>query len=155
MLTACGGIDRPHRGNAVAMTAATSDFTIVNLREIEDQAPGYGVGELQEMRPVRDALDCEQLGLSLQRTKPNQRGAFGHRHERQEEIYVIVAGSGRMKIGDQVQEIKVWDAIRVAATTPRAFEAGADGLDFLAIGAPMGNSGDGEMLKDFWPADQE
>ena len=135
------------------MTTSTSDFTITNLRDAEDSAPKFGLGDVQEARFVRDTLGCRQTGLSLQRTKPNQRGAFGHKHADQEEIYVVVAGSGRIALGNEVFELKPWDAVRVAPSIARGFEAGPDGLEFIAFGAPSTGENDAEMIQNFWPAE--
>ncbi|MBC7645323.1 MAG: hypothetical protein H7123_09355, partial [Thermoleophilia bacterium] len=118
------------------MTVSTSDFTILYLREAEDSAPEFGFGDVQEARFVSKDLGCEQTALSLQRVKPNERGAFGPKHATQEELYVVVAGSGKVKLGDPMRDLTTWDAVRVAAATPRAFEAGPDGLEFIAFGAP-------------------
>jgi len=126
-----------------------ADFARVNLRELEDAAPGAGFTGI-EARFARRPLAATVCGLSLQRLAPGARSPFGHRHGRQEELYVILAGSGRLKLEDEVIEIGPWDAIRVAPQTARAFEAGSDGLEFLAFGAPVGEESDAEILLDWW-----
>ena len=87
--------------------------------------------------------------MSHQRLRPHRRQGFGHRHHRAEEIYLVLGGSGRVRIDDEVREVRQLDAIRVAPGSTRAFEAGPDGLEVLAVG-PHRN-GDGEMLPEFWP----
>ena len=100
------------------------DYTIKNLREVEDQAPKFGFDQVQEARfPYRD-LEAEATGMAFHRVKPGQRQGFAHRHKQAEEIYVILAGSGRIKLDDDVREIGPLDAIRVAPKVARAFEAG-------------------------------
>jgi uncharacterized cupin superfamily protein len=121
---------------------------IVNLREVEDFAPEHGFGERQEARFAREALDCEQVGISLQRVKPGQRQGFGHRHERDEEVYVVLSGSGRAKLDDELVELGPMDAIRVAPEVARSFEAGPDGLELLAFGTHRED--DAELVPDFW-----
>jgi mannose-6-phosphate isomerase-like protein (cupin superfamily) len=112
-------------------------YTRLNLAdEVEDSAPRYGMGEVLEAHFAREALECTKLGVSLQRLKPNARMPFGHNHDEQEEVYVVVAGSGRLKLDDEVIAVGRWDAVRVAPEVTRAFEAGGDGLDLLAVGAP-------------------
>ena len=112
-------------------------YTKLNLTEdVEDFAPKFGMGEVLQAHIARDAIEAKQFGLSLQRLKPNQRLPFGHRHEQQEEVYVVVGGSGRLKVEDEVLELAQWDAVRVDADVMRNFEAGPDGLDVLAFGAP-------------------
>jgi mannose-6-phosphate isomerase-like protein (cupin superfamily) len=90
--------------------------------------------------------------MSYQRFAPNFRGPFGHRHERQEELYVVVRGGGRLKLDDEVVELTTWDAIRVPPEVTRCFEGGADGLEILAFGAPRTGeaSADAEMISNWW-----
>jgi mannose-6-phosphate isomerase-like protein (cupin superfamily) len=128
-----------------------SGYAIANLKELENSAERFGLAPNIEARFGRTALESERSGLSYQRLAPNFRGPFGHRHEQQEETYVVVAGSGRVKLEDEVRDLRQWDAIRVAPQTARGFEAGPDGLELLAFGA--GEAGDTEMLSDWWPAE--
>ena len=123
------------------------DYTIKNLREVDDVAEGHGFGEMQEARFAHGDLDSEQSGISLQRVKPGKRHAFAHRHKDAEEIYVVVAGSGRVKLDDEVQEVRELDAIRVAPSVTRAFEAGDDGLELIAF-SPRAQC-DAEIVEDF------
>jgi mannose-6-phosphate isomerase-like protein (cupin superfamily) len=127
-----------------------SDYTKVNLRETEDMAPKFGLApDLEARFPKRD-LGSQIGGLSLQRLAPNARSTFGHRHASQEEHYVILDGGGRMKLGDELVELRRWDAIRVGPETMRAFEAGPDGLELLAFGAPLGEENDAELVQGWW-----
>lgn len=126
-----------------------SDYTKVNLREVPDSAPGAGLEGVEARFPKR-ALGCSVGAVSLQRLAPNRRGPFGHRHGRQEELYVILAGGGRMKLDDEVIELRPWDAVRIAPETMRAFESGPDGLELLAYGAPIAEESDGELVPGWW-----
>lgn len=125
-------------------------YTIQNLRDVEDAAAAGGLGEVQEARFAGKPLDAQDTGLALQRVKPGRRQAFGHRHEKAEEIYVVLAGSGRAKLDDDVVELRPFDALRVAPGVARAFEGGPDGIELLALGPH--HEGDAEILADFWPA---
>jgi quercetin dioxygenase-like cupin family protein len=125
-----------------------SDYKIVNLKEIEDSAVKFGQAPGLEARFGRGPLEAERSGISYQRLAPDFRGPFGHRHEEQEETYVVVGGSGRVKLGDGVHELRQWDSLRVAPQTARGFEAGPDGLELLVFGA--GASGDAQLLHDWW-----
>jgi mannose-6-phosphate isomerase-like protein (cupin superfamily) len=127
------------------------DYAIRNIKKLEDSAVQFGFSPNLEARFGRKALDAEKSGFSYQRLAPGFRQPFGHRHEQQEEIYVVVSGSGKVKLADEIVDVSEWDAIRVAPQTKRAFEAGPDGLEFLVFGA--GASGDAETLEDFWPTD--
>ena len=123
-------------------------FTIRNLKELEDSAADRGP-EI-EARFGRRHLDTQHLGVSYFRYGPAYKAAYGHRHREQEEAYVVVGGSGRMRLDDEIVELRQWDAIRVAPDVVRAFEGGPEGLELIAIGADRPEGGDGEMIKDFW-----
>ena len=125
-----------------------SPFTLKNLAEVDDSAPRFGYAEVQEARFAKDELDAEQTGVSYQRVKPGKRQAFAHRHERAEEVYVVLGGSGQAKLEDQIVELRALDAIRVAPGVTRAFQAGADGLELLAFGPR--HDGDGDVLPGWW-----
>jgi mannose-6-phosphate isomerase-like protein (cupin superfamily) len=123
------------------------DYTIKNLRDVEDVAAGQGFGEVQEARFAHGDLNAEQVGISHQRVKPGKRHAFAHRHNEAEEVYVVVAGSGRVKLDDEVKEVGELDAIRVGPSVTRAFEAGDHGLELIAFGTRA--QGDAEIVPDF------
>jgi mannose-6-phosphate isomerase-like protein (cupin superfamily) len=126
----------------------TAPYTLKRLTEIEDSAPKAGFGDVQEARFAKDALDTEDTGFSYHRVKARQRQPFGHKHERAEEVYVVLEGSGRVKLDDEIVELQALDAIRVAPEITRAFEAGPNGLDLLVFGPRR--EGDGEVLMGWW-----
>ena len=126
-----------------------SDYTIVNLREVEDQAPNFGLSPDLEARFARVALDAELVGLTYQRLALNFQVPWGHTHKTQEEVFLVISGSMRVKVNDETKELGPWDAIRVSKETPRGFEAGPEGAEFIAIGAP-GGPGDAENIEGFW-----
>jgi mannose-6-phosphate isomerase-like protein (cupin superfamily) len=125
-------------------------YTVKNLKEIEDQAPNFGLSPNLEARFARDPLGSERSGVSYQRVAPNFRIPFGHKHGDQEEIYVVVSGSGRIKLDDDVVDLKQWDAVRIASETMRNFEAGPEGAELLAFGAGGGGLRDAEMTQGWW-----
>lgn len=126
-----------------------SDYTIVNLKEVEDQAPNFGLSPDLEARFARVALEAELIGLTYQRLAPNFRVPWGHTHKTQEEVFVVLGGSLRVKVGDEIKELGPWDAIRISKETRRGFEAGPEGAELIAIGAP-GGPGDAETIDEFW-----
>lgn len=126
-----------------------SDFSIVNLLDVEDSVSGRVDG--LEGRFGRKHLDSRDLGISHWRLAPNLRNQAGHRHREQEEAYVVVTGSGRVLLNGEVRELKQWDVVRVAPETIRAFEAGPDGLEYIAVGGPKPEGGDGEQTEVTWP----
>ena len=125
-------------------------FTITNLKEVESSAPEATADRL-EARFGRKHLDSEHLGVSYFRYAPGFRVPYGHRHREQEEAYVVVAGSGRIRLDDEVVELRQWDVVRVAPEVVRAFAAGPDGLEVVAVGGPKPEGGDGEAVPVEWP----
>ena len=108
-------------------------YTVVNLLEIED-AVGDRSPDI-EGRFGRSKLESRDLGVSHWRYAPDFQSPFGHRHREQEEAYVVIAGSGWVRLDDEIVDLKQWDVIRVAPPIVRAFQAGPDGLEIIAIGA--------------------
>ena len=96
-------------------------------------------------------LDSRDLGVSHWRYAPGTRSAGGHSHREQEEAYVVVVGSGRVRLDDEVRDVRRWDVIRVAPEVVRAFEAGPDGLELIAVGGPKPVGGDGVRSESPWP----
>jgi mannose-6-phosphate isomerase-like protein (cupin superfamily) len=124
--------------------------TIVNLMEVEDQAPKFGYAPNLESRFARKSLELENSGLSHYRVAPGYRVPFGHRHTEQEEIYLVVSGSALVKLDDEILELAPWDAVRIPAGVMRSFGAGPDGAEILAFGAPNTDNADIEMEQDWW-----
>ena len=127
-----------------------ADYTLVNLKEVEDQAPRFGLAPNIEARMARVALGLQSSGVSYQRIAPGFRIPFGHRHKQQEEVYVVVSGSCRIKLEDEVVDLRPWDAVRVAKDTMRGFEGGPEGAELIAIGAPSTGPGDADVVQDWW-----
>ena len=126
-----------------------SRFATVNLLEVEnsmgDKAPGL------ELRFGRKHLDSRDLGISHVRYAPNLRSPMAHSHREQEEAYVVVSGSGRVLLDGEVLELRQWDVVRLAPEVVRAFEAGPDGLEIIAVGGPKPEGGDGVTGDAAWP----
>jgi len=126
-----------------------SRYAMVNLLEVEDSVGGRAPGV--EGRFARKHLDSRDLGISLFRYEPNVRSAMAHSHREQEEAYLVVAGSGRVLLDDEPLELRQWDVVRVAPEVVRAFEAGPEGLEVVAVGGPKPEAGDGVMGSATWP----
>jgi len=128
-----------------------SRYSHVNLLEIEDSVGDRASG--LQGRFGRKHLDSRDLGVSHWRYDANFRAPFAHSHKDQEEAYVVVAGSGRILLDDEVVELRLWDVVRVAPDVQRAFEAGPDGMDVIAVGGPKPDGGDGVPGEPAWPDD--
>lgn len=127
-----------------------SKYTLVNIKDVEDMAPKFGHAPNMEVRFARKALGMEGFGMTYQKLAPNHRVPFNHRHKEQEEVFVVLSGSARAKLDDEIIELKQLDALRVSPATVRGFEAGPDGAELLVIGNREG-MGDTVMAdKDFW-----
>src|SRR5437764_12118609 len=113
-----------------------SGYTALQLNEVEDQAPNLGLPSEFELRMARVPLSCEKCGISYQKLGPGWRQPIGHNHNEQEEIFILVHGSARMKLDDDVVELRPWTAVRVAPGTMRSIEGGPEGAEMIAIGAP-------------------
>jgi mannose-6-phosphate isomerase-like protein (cupin superfamily) len=125
-------------------------YTIKNLKEVEDQAPNFGIGPELEARMARVPLELEEFGISYQRLAPGFRVPWGHTHNVQEELYIVVSGSMRAKLDDEVVELKQWDALRVPKETMRSFESGPEGVEVIAVGAPNTGPGDANVQQGWW-----
>jgi mannose-6-phosphate isomerase-like protein (cupin superfamily) len=126
-----------------------SSYTIQNLKEVEDQAPKFGVGPDLEARFARAPLEAELVGITYERLAPNFRMPWGHKHKTQEEVFVLVNGSARVNLDGEVRDLRQWDAVRVHKDTMRSFEAGPEGAEIIAVGAP-GGPGDAETTPGWW-----
>jgi mannose-6-phosphate isomerase-like protein (cupin superfamily) len=126
-----------------------SAYAIVNLKDdVEDswgeRAPGT------EGRFARKHLESEHLGVSYLRYSPGVRSSSAHSHREQEEAYVVISGSGRVRLDDEIRELRRWDVVRVNPATVRAFEAGDEGLELIAIGSDRPEGGDGVLVDTAW-----
>jgi mannose-6-phosphate isomerase-like protein (cupin superfamily) len=126
-------------------------YTIVNLKDVENKSTGEG--PTVEARFARGDIESEHIGLSHMHYAPDRRSKRGHTHREQEEVYVVLGGSGKVKLDDELREIGRWDVVRVAPGTFRGFAAGPDGLELLAIGSDRPEGGDGVQSEDDWWGD--
>ena len=125
-----------------------TDYAIINLKDIENSAGERAPG--MEARFARKHIDSEHLGVTYIRYEAGVRSPMAHSHREQEEAYVVTGGSGRVRLGDELREVRQWDVVRVSPATIRAFEAGADGLEIIAVGADRPEGGDGVMAETAW-----
>jgi mannose-6-phosphate isomerase-like protein (cupin superfamily) len=125
-----------------------AEYTRVNLKDVEDSAGERGPDF--EARFARKHIDSEHLGVSYFRYAAGVRSPIGHSHKEQEEAYVVVSGSGRIRLDDDIVELAQWDVVRVAPSVVRGFEGGPDGLELIAIGADRPEGGDGVRVENWW-----
>jgi mannose-6-phosphate isomerase-like protein (cupin superfamily) len=128
-----------------------ADYTRVNLKgDVEDMAPKHGMEGI-ESRFARTNLELDNSGVSYFRLDPDYRAPFGHTHSEQEEVYVVVSGTARVAIGDEVVDLAQWDAVRIAPGEMHGMEAGSDGAEILAFGAPNTENKDADLQPGWWP----
>jgi mannose-6-phosphate isomerase-like protein (cupin superfamily) len=125
-----------------------ADHTLINLDDVKDSAPGFGLAEVHEARFATGPLETDQLGIAFYRMRPGAAQPFSHRHETQEEVYVLLAGAATAHVGDQAVAMRPRDALRVSPAAVRWFEAGPEGAELLAVGARLASGGanDAEMF---------
>jgi len=126
----------------------STGYARINIEDVDDIAAKFGMGEVGEARYVREDVGAERVGLSWYRMNPGRRTGFGHRHVEVEEIYVVLAGSGRVKLDDEILELRRGDIVRVAPATVREFTGGPHGMELMATGTHA--PGDGELLHGWW-----
>jgi mannose-6-phosphate isomerase-like protein (cupin superfamily) len=126
-----------------------SAYTITNFNDIETPNPNAD----REAKFARSHIGSEHLGISYFRYGPNFRGTGGHSHREQEEVYVVISGSGRVKLDDEIVDLEQWDVVRVSPPVVRAFEGGPEGMELIVAGADRPEGGDGVGADDFWPED--
>jgi mannose-6-phosphate isomerase-like protein (cupin superfamily) len=145
---------RERTGRRVSRRIAAVPFTLRNLKEdLDDVGSNFDGAPDLEFRLATRALELEQSGLCYQRVPPGCRFPYGHTHKEQEEVYVVVRGSGRMKLDDEIVEVEEWDVVRVPPGTWRGYESGSQGLEILVFGAPnLGENprDDVEGQRDWW-----
>ena len=133
-----------------------SAYTKLNLREdVEDMAPRFDLSPGLESRFAREPLGLEGSGVSYFRLAPGFRTPFGHRHETQEEVYLALSGTARLRVEDETVELRPLDAVRVSPTARRCLEGGPDGAEVVAFGAPSDDNRDAEMLPGWWGDDSD
>ncbi len=126
-----------------------ADYTILHLDDLEDMAAKFG-RKGYEARFATKQLGLQKSGLGYQKLEPNYRMSFGHKHEVQEEIFYVLKGSGKMKLEDDICDVRAGDAVRIPAEVMRGFEAGPDGMELLIFGAPFTEKNDAELVQSWW-----
>jgi len=126
-------------------------YTVKNLREVDNQGVHFGLDENDmEIRMAKDPLECSHAGISYVKLGPGWRAPFGHTHKMQEEIYVLVGGSARMKVDDEVVDLDPFTAVRISPEVMRSYEGGPDGAELIVIGAPKTGGGDANTVQGWW-----
>jgi len=87
-------------------------YTHLNLKEVEDQAPKFGLSEL-EFRTAKVPLELEHSGISYLRIAPNFRIPFGHTHKTQAEVYVVLRGRAVIQLSGEEHHAGEGSFVRV------------------------------------------
>jgi mannose-6-phosphate isomerase-like protein (cupin superfamily) len=127
-----------------------SDYTIVNLGDVENVATKFQMPEGMDVRFPKRMLGCTIGGVAVEKLPAGVRTPFGHTHRTQEEIYVIAEGSGRVKLDDEVRDLRQWDILRVGPGVMRNFEGGPEGITYVAFGAPISEEEDEPLVFGWW-----
>ena len=105
-------------------------YAIVDSEDVE---PGYG----GVFKQIRQRLGLNAFGINQVDLPP---GAEGREHDHaesgQEEVYLVLAGSGMMRIDGEVVDLKPGRYVFVAAASARKPVAGPAGLSWVVVGAP-------------------
>ena len=87
----------------------------------------------------RRQLDLQAVAIGLIKLPPNEGYTFTHRHRKQEEVYLVIEGSGYILVDDELLDLCKGDAVRVAPEARRALKAEKEGLlVFCAGGVAQG-----------------
>lgn len=124
-------------------------YTRINIKDLENMAAKYG-RKGYEARFAGKPLELKESGMGYQKLDPNHRMGFGHKHEVQEEVFVVISGNGKFKLDDEVIDVKAWDAIRIPKDTMRCYVAGAKGMELLIFGAPFTKKNDAQLEQGWW-----
>jgi mannose-6-phosphate isomerase-like protein (cupin superfamily) len=134
------------------MNDSKADFTVVSADDADDvyadddSVPG-------EFRPLAEALGAKQVAITLIRVPPRSdfEQGTGHRHEHQEELYLVGRGTLTMRFGDEVREVPAGSVARIAPQTVRSHRnEGDEPVELWAISVRSEDS-DSEKVDDFWP----
>ena len=107
-------------------------FDVIDLDELTGEGPGGMV------RKTRRALGARAFGFNYFAFPPNTEGReHDHADSGQEEVYFVVRGSGTMRIDGEKVELKPGRFIRVDPAAVRRPTSGEEGLEFVAVGAPL------------------
>lgn len=123
-------------------------YTLKGIDEIPDRAPDFDLDKFHEARFGTRAMDLTQTGFSHFKVKPGVRQPFGHHHNLGEEVHVVLSGSGRVKLDNEILALQEGDVLRVSPEIMRAFEGGPDGLEFIVFSQHI--EGDTEMAPGWW-----
>lgn len=127
-----------------------AEYTVLKVTDVDDQGPNFGLEGKMEARFMRVDLGCEHCGVTYLKLAPGFRVPFGHTHKVQEEVYVLVSGSARIKVDDDVHELEPWTAVRLSNDAMRALEGGPEGAELILVGAPHTGPGDAITEPDWW-----
>jgi quercetin dioxygenase-like cupin family protein len=128
-----------------------ADYTLLNLRsDVEDMAPKFGMGDGIEAHFARKPLGLEKSGVSYLKLAPDYKLPFGHTHSEQEEVYLVLSGTARLKLDDEEVELRSLDAVRIPVTVTRGVAAGPEGAEIVMFGAPDTDNKDLEMVPGFF-----
>jgi len=130
-------------------------YTVVEAAQVADVLGDYP----GEMRFFADDLETEQVAFTYRRmpAQTGSKGAYGHRHRTQEEVYFVIDGRLQFKLEDEIVEVGPRTAVRVAPSTVRGvWNEGPDDAHLVICSTRAADpESEGEMVEGFWPADPD
>jgi len=129
-----------------------SDYKIVHADHVQDYYEGTDVPG--EFRRLTDALEAEQLAVTLIRVPPHSdfEQGTGHFHDEIEEVYIVASGTLTFRTGDDVTRVSAPSVIRVAPRTARSHRNEGDELVELWAISRKREGHDATKIDDFWEA---
>lgn len=110
------------------------EYTVVDPHDVEvEQFPESGLSH----RKLTEALGATSMRVNMITLSPGDVVGY-HRHERQEEIFVLLEGPGRARIAGELVDVPKWGVVRVPPESPRRLLNDAESGDavWLMLGAP-------------------
>lgn len=110
------------------------DYTVCRVDEMESAFGGLLIR-------ARAELGVTSFGMGIMNLPPDSGDLYpehDHHHTNQEEVYVVLEGTGELVLPDQTVPLDKDVVVRIGAATRRRVRSGPSGLRFLALGGTPG-----------------
>lgn len=135
-----------------------ADYTIVRHQEAPDfsgEAPGAFLGYGRALATKQVTINIRKLAPHESNHPPGIDQAWGHSHRTIEEIYLVLEGELQIKLGDSIETLRRYDAVRIPPQTPRAAKNDTDAeVMFAMISRRLQDMREETVHHEhFWPTD--